>query len=87
MTEQTFEHRHATMRQNAGDWLLKNRNALFVCQSVLIEKYYATAESDATASPDLACFLQEIQDVIDLYAGLIADLRDQAFWPAQETAQ
>ena len=72
------------MRQNAGDWLLKNRNSLQLCQSVLMEKWYGTAEelhNSPEHSADLCCFLQEIEDAVDLFGSVIADLRGQRFWP------
>ena len=82
-----FNKRHAEMRQNAGDWLLKNRNALQLCQSVLMDKWYATAEElngKPDHSADLCCFLQEIEDAVDLLGSTIADLRQQRFWPQPE---
>lgn len=82
-----FEQRHAEMRQNAGDWLLKNRNALQLCQSVLVGKYYEAAEElyqKESHDPDFCCFLQEIEDAIDLLGSTIADLRGQRFWPTPD---
>jgi hypothetical protein len=86
----TFEQRHAEMRQNAGDWLLKNRNALQLIQSTLVDKWYSTAEQlhdDPNHSADLCCFLQEIEDAVDLLGSTIGDLRSQRFWPEPEAVQ
>lgn len=82
--KKAYEERYAKMRQNAGDWLLKNRNALFVCQSVLLQKFYQTYEELAeneNHDPNLCCFLQEIEDVVDLIGSTVAELRNQNFWP------
>jgi hypothetical protein len=79
-----FERRHAEMRQNAGDWVIKNRNALGLCQSVLLSKYYEAVEElseNDNHDPDFCCFLSEIEDAIDLLGSTIADLRGQRFWP------
>lgn len=83
-----FERRYAEMRQNAGDWLLKNRNALQLCQNVLVSKYYEAVEEfyeKENHDPDFCCFLQELEDAIDLLGSTIADLRGQRFWPDLET--
>jgi hypothetical protein len=82
-----FEQRHAQMRQNAGDWLLKNRNALQLCQSVLIDKWYATNDElheKDHHNDELCCFLSEIEDAVDLLGSVVADLRGQRFWPEPE---
>jgi len=82
-----FERRHAQMRQNAGDWLLKNRNALQLCQSVLIDKWYSTHEQlheNENHSDELCGFLSEIEDAVDLLGSVVADLRQQRFWPEPE---
>ena len=81
-----FQNRHQQMRMNAGDWLLKNKNALKICQSALIEKYFAALEQD-DASPDLYCFLQEIDDAVDLLGQVIADLRNAQFWPEEQKSE
>ena len=84
-----FDKRHAQMRQNAGDWLLKNRNAIQLVQSVLVSKYYETIEglNEKDHDPTLCCFLQEIEDAIDLLASTVAELRNQQFWPDIENTE
>ena len=84
-----FDKRHAQMRQNAGDWLLKNRNVFQLVQSVLVSKYYETIEglSETDHDPSLCCFLHEIDDAIDLLASTVADLRNQQFWPDIENTE
>ena len=82
-----FERRHAQMRQNAGDWLLKNRNALQLCQSVLIDKWYSTFDEiheQENHRDELCAFLSEIEDAVDLLGSVVADLRQQRFWPEPE---
>ena len=84
-----FDKRHTQMRQNAGDWLLKNRNTLQLVQSVLVSKYYEAIEElrETAHDPSLCCFLQEIDDAIDLLASTVADLRNQQFWPDIENTE
>lgn len=85
-----FELRHQQMRQNAGDWLMKNRNALFLCAQVLAEKWSTTAEEQQDASThncQLGCFLAEIEDAVDLLMDVTSDLRRSNFWPAPETTK
>jgi hypothetical protein len=82
-----FDLRHAAMRQNAGDWLLKNKNALQLVQATLVKAYYEAYEElgeKENHDPDFCCYLQETEDAIDLLASTIADLRSQTFWPKPE---
>jgi hypothetical protein len=81
-----FEKRHQQMRMNAGDWLLKNRDALKLCQGVLVEKHYGAWEDlNPQKDSSLACHLQEVDDAVDLLARVIAELRNTDFWPEPET--
>lgn len=84
--KEAFEKRHQQMRMNAGDWLLKNRHALKLCQAVLTEKQWqAWEELDPKKDSSLACYLQEIDDAVDLLGQVIGDLRGTEFWPQPET--
>lgn len=79
-----FEERHLQMRQNAGDWLLKNRNVLQLCQYSLVKAYYEAYEElheKEDHDADFCSFLSDIEDAIDLLGSTIADLRGQRFWP------
>lgn len=85
-----WQQRHAQMRQNAGDWVLKHRNALFLCSQVLTEKWYSTAEEQHDSknhSCELYCFLSEIEDAVDLLGDLSRELRQANFWPEPETVE
>ena len=81
-----FEKRHQQMRINAGDWLLKKKNVFKLCQQVLLEKYYSAINEEG-ASGDLVCFLQEIDDAVDLLAQVVAELRSVDFWPSEEESK
>lgn len=82
-----FEKRHQQMRMNAGDWLLKNRDALKLCQAVLLEKHYeAWEELNTETDSSLASHLQEVDDAIDLLGRVVAELRNADFWPELKTA-
>lgn len=81
-----FEKRHQQMRMNAGDWLLKKKNTFKLCQQVLLDKYYGALEDDSS-SDDLICFLQAIDDAVDLLAQTVAELRNVDFWPSEEESK
>lgn len=83
---EAIEQRLLQMRLNAGDWLLKNKNALLLCQSVLIEKTEVAKEGLEDPHSDLCGFLMEIEDAVDLLASVGRDLRNADFWPATAEA-
>jgi len=84
-----LEARRNAFRINAGDWLLENKSALFVCQSVLVSKFYEKWEEiheQENHDPSMCCFLSELEDAIDLLAQTIAGLRNARFWPEENVS-
>lgn len=81
--------RSNAFRVNAGDWLLKNKSALLICQSVLVSKFYEKWEEiheQENHDPSMCGFLSELEDAIDLLAQTIADLRNARFWPEENVS-
>lgn len=66
--------------RNRGAWLQQNETALKVCQSFLVSKFWEAMELTEPGD-ELADFLMECSDHINLLAQVVGDLRGQEFWP------
>ena len=71
--------------RNRGAWLQKNETALKACQCFLVSKFWEAYENEEN-SDDLDSYLLECADHVNLLAQVIADLRQQQFWPRSDAA-